>query len=130
MGSTSAVRISYPPPRLAAIDTGHGNTVDLTRVRASRLRAYPLIITRRDPLAIRPPSAYRLLWQGVYYQVWGRRRNAPAAIARLRLTGRRVVACSRVRAIARVAQAHHAILYAASPRETVLGRTSARAAPA
>jgi hypothetical protein len=63
----------YPPVRLAGIDTGHGNAVDVTRGRARELRAYPLIVTRRDPLAIRPPSAYALRWQGVYYQVWGRR---------------------------------------------------------
>jgi hypothetical protein len=109
----------YPPPRLKTIDRGHGNVVDLTRERASALRAYPLIVTRRDPLAIRPPSAYRLLWQGVYYQVWGRRPGAPAAISRMRLTGRRIVACSRVRAIASVAAAHHAILYAARPAEAI-----------
>jgi len=109
----------YPPVRLAGIDTGHGNAVDVTRGRARDLRAYPLIVTRRDPLAIRPPSAYALLWQGVYYQVWGRRRDAPAAIAHMRLSGHRVVACTRVRAIARVAAAHHATLYAASPSQAL-----------
>jgi hypothetical protein len=110
---------SYPPVGLVGIDSGHGGKVDITRGRAAALRAYPLIITRRDPTAIRPPSAYRLLWQGTYYQVWGRRPGAPAAIARLRLTGTRTVACSRVKAIARVAAAHRATLVAASPAEIV-----------
>ncbi len=110
----------FPPVQLGGIDTGHGNQVDVTRGRAGALRAYPLIVTRRDPLAIRPPSAYALLWQGVYYQVWGRHRGAPAAIARMRLTGRRVIACSRVRAIARVAAAHGATLYAATPSEALV----------
>jgi hypothetical protein len=40
-----------------------------------------LIVTRRDPMAVRPPAAYRLLWQGTYYQVWGRRpRERPALV--------------------------------------------------
>jgi hypothetical protein len=110
----------YPPAHLAGIDTGHGNQVDVTRGRSASLRAYPLIVTRRDPLAIRPPSAYNLLWQGLYYQVWGRRRGAEPAIARMRLTGRRVVACSRVRAIAVIATARRATLYAATPSESVV----------
>jgi len=106
---------SYPPVGLVGIDAGHGGKVDVTRGRAADLRAYPLIITRRDPTAIRPPSAYSLLWQGTYYQVWGRRAGAPAAVDRYRLTGTRTVACSRIRAIAGIAAAHGATLVAASP---------------
>jgi hypothetical protein len=109
----------YPPVGLVGIDAGHGGKVDVTRARGTALRAYPLIVTRRDPTAIRPPSAYRLLWQGTYYQVWGRRPHTPAAIARYRLTGTRPVACSRVKAIASVATAHAATLVAASPAEIV-----------
>jgi hypothetical protein len=62
----------YPPPALAAAAGGYGKPVDLSRIAPSALAAYPLIVTRRDPSAARPPAAYRLLWQGVYYQVWGR----------------------------------------------------------
>ena len=65
----------YPPPALAAAG-GHGKPVDLGRIAPSALAAYPLIVTRRDPSAPRPPVAYRLLWQGVYYQVWSRARGA------------------------------------------------------
>jgi hypothetical protein len=108
-----------PPVGLIGIDVGHGAKVDVTRGRAAALRAYPLIVTRRDPTTIRSPAAYRLLWQGTYYQVWGRRRGAPAAIARMRLTGTRPVACSRVQAIAGVAAAHRATLVAASPADVV-----------
>jgi hypothetical protein len=66
----------YPPPALAAAAGGYGKPVDLSRIAPSALAAYPLIVTRRDPSAARPPAAYRLLWRGVYYQVWGR---APGA---------------------------------------------------
>ena len=109
----------YPAVGLAGATTGHGAKVELNNIHAASLRAYPLIVTRRDPAATRPPFAYRLLWQGTYYQVWGRRPGAPAAIARYRLTGTRPVACSRVHAIARVAAAHGATLVAARPADVV-----------
>ncbi|HEX4114485.1 MAG TPA: hypothetical protein VHY18_01260 [Solirubrobacteraceae bacterium] len=62
----------YPPPTLAAAAGGYGDPVDLDKVAPAALLSYPLIVTRRDPTAPRPPSVYQLLWQGVYYQVWGR----------------------------------------------------------
>jgi hypothetical protein len=66
----------YPPPALAAAAGGHGHPVQLDRIAPAKLVAYPLIVMRRDPTGVRPPAAYRLLWQGVYYQVWGRRADA------------------------------------------------------
>ncbi len=68
----------YPPPALASAG-GHGKPVDLDRIAPSALLGYPLIVARRDPSAVRPPAAYKLLWRGVYYQVWGR---APGARSR------------------------------------------------
>lgn len=70
----------YPPPALAGAAGGHGRPVLLNRITPAKLAAYPLIVMRRDPLAVRPPAAYRLLWQGVYYQVWGRRPGARPAL--------------------------------------------------
>jgi hypothetical protein len=75
----------YPPPALAGLARGYGYPVDLDRARPQALLAYPLIITRRDPTSSRPPSAYRLLWQGAYYQAWGRRAGAPPALAHIAL---------------------------------------------
>ncbi|HEY7932832.1 MAG TPA: hypothetical protein VID48_03315, partial [Solirubrobacteraceae bacterium] len=75
----------YPPPALQRLAGGHGRPVDLDRASPRALRGYPLIVTRRDPLASRPPVAYRLLWQGAYYQVWGRTSALPAAVAHLAL---------------------------------------------
>jgi hypothetical protein len=62
----------YPPPALTAAAGGYGDPVDLDKIAPARFASYPLIVTRRDPSFSRPPVAYRLLWQGVYYQVWGR----------------------------------------------------------
>ncbi len=74
----------YPPPALAAAAGGYGKPVDLNKIAPAALASYPLIVTRRDPTAVRPPAAYRLLWQGVYYQVWGR---VPGGASRDRLFG-------------------------------------------
>jgi hypothetical protein len=87
----------YPPPALAR---GYGQPVDLDHVAPAALRAYPLIVTRRDPAASRPPAAYRLLWQGSYYQVWGRRPGAPAASAHVVLDGSPAEQCARIHALA------------------------------
>jgi hypothetical protein len=73
----------YPPPALAGAAGGHGRPVRLERIAPASFAAYPLIVTRRDPTAVRPPAAYRLLWQGVYYQVWGRQPGARPALAQL-----------------------------------------------
>jgi hypothetical protein len=90
----------YPPPVLASVAGGYGQLVDLERASPAALRAYPLIVTRRDPLASRPPSAYRLLWQGSYYQVWGRVPGAPAAGAHVALSGTPAQRCAQIAAVA------------------------------
>jgi hypothetical protein len=90
----------YPPRALAAAAGGYGDRVDLSRVAPSALLRYPLIVTRRDPAAERPPAAYRLRWQGAYYQVWGRRAGAPAARAHVALSGSAAAQCARIGAVA------------------------------
>jgi hypothetical protein len=94
---------AYPPPALAATAGGHGEPVALDRASPTALAAYPLIVTRRDPSASRPPAAYLLLWQGSYYQVWGRRPGAPAASEHVALTGSAAQQCARIADLARAA---------------------------
>jgi hypothetical protein len=86
----------YPPAALAAAAGGYGQPVALERIPPAALLAYPLIITRRDPSADRPPAAYRLAWQGRYYQVWRRRARAPAALAHVALTGAPAAQCAAI----------------------------------
>jgi hypothetical protein len=117
------------PPR--SIAQAEGQPADLDQVPPAALRSYPLIVTRRDPAASRPPAAYRLLWQGAYYEVWGRRPGAPAALAHVGLSstpegglaGARVNGlsgqCSSVERVARLAESHSAQLISASPPEIV-----------
>jgi hypothetical protein len=45
---------------------------DLDSFPLSTLEPYRLIVTRRSPVESRPPSIYRLIWQGRYYQLWQR----------------------------------------------------------
>jgi hypothetical protein len=87
---------AYPPPALAAAAGGYGRPLQLNRIAPKALLAYPLIVTRRDPLAVRPPAAYALLWRGTYYEVWGRRRGAKAALAHIALSGSTPAQCARI----------------------------------
>ncbi len=107
----------YPPAAVAAAAGGHGDPVELNRVAPSALLAYPLIVTRRDPAASRPPSAYRLLWQGSYYQVWGRRPEAPAAEAHVGLAGSPALQCARIDGVAQQARGGGERLIAAESPE-------------
>lgn len=109
----------YPPVGLRTMK-GHGYPVNLDHVPPAALRAYPLIVTRRDPTVSEPPSAYRPVWQGDYYQVWARRPGAPVAIAHLGLSNTRPVQCSSVQHLTQIAAAHRGQLVAAVPPETVM----------
>jgi hypothetical protein len=90
----------YPPPALAAAAGGYGKPVDLNKIAPLALAPYPLIVTRRDPTAIRPPAAYWLLWQGVYYQVWGRRHGAKPALVHRALSGSPQAQCAQIARLA------------------------------
>jgi hypothetical protein len=110
----------YPPVALAAAAGGYGQPVDLDRVAPAALLGYPLIVTRADPLASRPPGAYRLLWQGRYYQVWGRRKGAPTASEHLQLGGSASVQCHAIEHLARSATTSTPTLLTASLSPTVV----------
>jgi hypothetical protein len=95
----------FPPPALVPLPGSYGEPVDLGHMRPAALLAYPLIVTRRDPSASRPPAAYRLRWQGAYYQVWGRFPAAPAPLVHRALSGTVAKQCSQLRALAPTARA-------------------------
>ena len=102
-----------PPPALKGAAGAYRYPVQFDRLPPAALPSYPLIVTRRDPAADRPPSAYRLLWQGTYYQVWGRRHGAPAAIADAGLSGSVAEQCTRIERLAGLAEADGGRLVAA-----------------
>jgi hypothetical protein len=97
---------AYPPRALAAAAPGgYGAPVDLGRVPPAALDGYPLIVTRRDPLLARPPSAYTLLWRGSYYEVWGRRPGVQPATTHVALSGSPAAQCARIGRLARTSTA-------------------------
>jgi hypothetical protein len=107
------------PPALIQTSKGHGHTVDLERAKPAALAGYPAIVTRINPLAYRPPAAYRLLWQGSYYQVWGRIRGARPALLASGLQAPHREGCALARQMAQVATAHHAELVVDSHPEVI-----------
>jgi hypothetical protein len=111
----------YPPPALAAAAGAYGAPVDLSRVPPAALLAYPLILARRDPALERPPSAYRLLWAGAYYELWGRKRGAPAAIAHFALRGTATSQCARIGQLARTALGSLQLIGAEAPEIVRIG---------
>jgi hypothetical protein len=110
---------AYPPPTLAGAAGSYGAPVDLNRVPPAALLGYPLILTRRDPMLSRPPSAYSLLSQGAYYQLWGRRPSAPPAVAHVVPRGTPAAQCARIQRLARAAGPQSAQLIAAEAPQLV-----------
>ena len=49
-----------------------GSSADVDRIRLDGLLVYRTLVLRRGPAASRPPSVYRLVWSGRYYEVWQR----------------------------------------------------------
>ncbi|MGB2875123.1 MAG: hypothetical protein WBB76_06570 [Gaiellaceae bacterium] len=47
-------------------------SADIDRFRLADVLVYRTLVLRRGPAASRPPSVYRLLWSGRYYEVWQR----------------------------------------------------------
>jgi hypothetical protein len=93
---------AYPSPALASAAGGYGHPFALQSIAPRALAAYPLIITRRDPQAARPPAAYTLAREGRYYMVWKRTAGAPLPVAvSAPVDGDGSISCSKVAAVAR-----------------------------
>jgi hypothetical protein len=63
-------------PRLAS--------VEIDDVVAQDLWNYRIVVRRRAPLLSRPPSAFRRIWAGAYWEAWERPADAPLPPRRLR----------------------------------------------
>ena len=58
-----------------------GESADIDRIRLDQVLVYRTLVLRRGPAASRPPSVYRLVRSGRYYEVWQRPEPAPQSIA-------------------------------------------------
>jgi hypothetical protein len=57
-----------------------GEAVDTDRIETSALLEYRTLVLRRSPVRSRPPSPYRLVRAGRYYEVWQRPLESPGPI--------------------------------------------------
>jgi hypothetical protein len=75
---------------------------DLDQEPLAYVESFPLIVTRRSPIASRPPSNYKLVYGNTYYEAWARQ-PGPTVIAHLSLQsewqGSAVPECSAVKAL-------------------------------
>jgi hypothetical protein len=75
--SPSELRFRVDPLR-SGQQVAKGGYADLDDFQLDGLLAYRTIVIRTSPVASRPPAPYRLIYNGVWYQVWER----PAKLAR------------------------------------------------
>lgn len=82
---------------------------DFDQLPTAGVLHYSTLVLSRGPLASRPPSAYKLVWQGRYDEVWRRVPGAPKILKHVPFSdGVEPAAtpdCSKVRSLARVAAA-------------------------
>jgi hypothetical protein len=69
-GSSELRRRPVPLKDGSALPKGH--FADLASFRPADLLVYRTLVLRRSPVGSRPPAAYRLVWDGRFYEVWQR----------------------------------------------------------
>jgi hypothetical protein len=57
-----------------------GTTADTDRFALGGLLTYRTLVLRRSPAQSRPPSPYRLVWRGKYYEAWQRPADSQASV--------------------------------------------------
>jgi hypothetical protein len=73
----------YRPATLALSDgtlLTKASWADLDSFPLPTIENYRSIVTRRSPAESRPPSNYRLVWRGDYYDLWQRAESPPTSI--------------------------------------------------
>jgi hypothetical protein len=93
-----------------------GFSYDLDRFLTDTVHAYPMIVLRRTPEQSRPPSGYRRVFQGRWYDVWRREQDPPTLIEHYPVThplsAAGPVPCPEVRRLASMARRRNAELRA------------------
>jgi hypothetical protein len=70
-----------PVPLVEGGEAGKGAWVDTDQIQLPALLTYRTLVLRRNPGQSRPPSVYKRVRHGDYYDVWQRPSNATAPIA-------------------------------------------------
>ncbi len=82
--AASELRVNPIPLRNGAM-LPKGGAADISDFDPAAVDRYDLLVLRRAPTASRPPSGYRLLRAGTWYDVWQRDRSLPLAVRDLQL---------------------------------------------
>jgi hypothetical protein len=84
-----------------------GYSYDLDRLPPRVVSEYPMIVMRRTPEQSLPPSGYRRVYAGRWYDVWRRQSNAPRVLEHFAafntLSAGGFVPCPEVKRLARIA---------------------------
>jgi hypothetical protein len=99
-----------------------GESADIDRIRLDGLLVYRTLVLRRGPAASRPPSVYRLVWSGRYYEVWQRpERQGRTILEHLPLgNANEAAAVPRCADVMRLAAKGTALVTATRPRADVI----------
>jgi len=109
-----------------------GDSADVDEFALATLLPYRTLVLRNSPQGSRPPSAYRLVWQGSYYSVWQQVPGAAGSIVEHIPLGNRfhaavVPPCSEVLSVARAAGAGGRLVTVERPTNAALSLTGASA---
>jgi hypothetical protein len=89
-------------------DVPKGNSADLDEFDLDAILTYRTLVLRRSPVESRPPSVYRLVWKGHWYEVWQRPEQSPRILEHMSFGGpadpASVPSCREVLRLARRAQ--------------------------
>ena len=101
-----------------------GESADIDRLRLDGILDYRTLVLRRGPAASRPPSVYRLVRSGRYYEVWQRpARGGPTILEHLSLgnagQAASVPRCSDVLRLGRKAEAASGYLATATRPQAI-----------
>jgi hypothetical protein len=123
----SELRLREDPLRSGALLVT-GDSADVDEFSLSTLLPYRALVLRRSPVESRPPSAYRLVWQGSYYEVWEQVPNRMAGIVEHIQLGNRfhaaaVPSCSEVLSVARAAGSGGKVVTVERPTNAALSLT-------
>ncbi len=108
--------------RARPVELQNGSTLgkaayaDIDAFALSAILVYRTLVLRTSPVASRPPSDYRLVWHGRYYEVWQRPARPPDVLEHLSLGAGAepvaVPACNQVLQLAALAAQHGGALVA------------------
>ena len=124
----SELRVRPVPLRNGQLlDRGYSANID--DFQLSAILVYRTLVLRRSPVESRPPSVYRLVWKGHWYEAWQRPLEYRAILAHVPLGNdlqpAAVPSCAQVRRLAGLAGARGTLAAVQRPADVSLDLTRA-----